>query len=147
MKSLLILLSLLILSTAQARGPAATAASAKAKAASADSSAAKSGDARARELLKGDVMKDIKTFAQKKLDPKKDQKEVDTMVHVLLALDDEDPSRTGVMMLSQSYGRYPAMYDKAFKSAAANKSKAQKEQLLEIKSILKDFDKKGNGDR
>lgn len=92
--------------------------------------------------LPADTMKNIEAFSKKKLDPKKDLEEVKKNLNTLLLLDNEDPSRTAVMILSESYNKNKTLYDKAFK---AIETKKNKQQLNEIKAMMADFHKNGNG--
>lgn len=92
--------------------------------------------------LPASTMKDIEIFAKKSLDEKKDFEEVKKNLKILLLLDDEDPSRTAVMLLSESYNKHPALYEKALKSI---ENKKNVKNLKEIKAILKNFYKTGNG--
>lgn len=92
--------------------------------------------------LPADTMKNIEAFSKKKLDPKKDLEEVKKTINTLLALDEEDPSRTAVMILSESYNKNKALYDKAIK---AIETKKNKQQLKEIQTMLANFHKNGNG--
>ncbi len=92
--------------------------------------------------LPADTMQKIEVFSKKSLNPKKDLEEVKKTLNTLLALDEEDPSRTAVMLLSQSYNKNKNLYDKAFK---AIETKKNKQQLKEIKIIMINFYKNGNG--
>ena len=85
---------------------------------------------------------ELEQFAQKTLDEKKDLKETEKAVLTLLEFDKDDPSRTAVMVLSQSYSKNKNLYDRAIKAV---ETKANKKQLGEIKAILAQFYKNGNG--
>lgn len=89
------------------------------------------------------VMDEIEEFSNKTLNKKTDYPAVKRIVELLLVMDDRDPSRSGVMLLSYSYNQNKQMYDKAIKEVAKNKSKEQKKQLEEIKTILKNYFEKG----
>jgi predicted transcriptional regulator YheO len=93
-------------------------------------------------LLPADTMQKIDAFSKKKLNKKTDLEEVKKILNTLLALDEEDPSRTAVMVLSQSYNKNKSLYDKAFKSIETKKNR---QQLKEIKRIMANFYKYGNG--
>ncbi len=88
------------------------------------------------------IMQEIEAFSQKTLDPIKDLEGVKRIMLILLALEDLDPSRTAVMILSESYNRYPKIYLKAIKSV---ENKRNRKQLKEIHEILDHFAKEGNG--
>lgn len=92
--------------------------------------------------LPASTMNDIEVFSKKFLNEKTDLEEVKSKIKVLLILEDEDPSRTAVLMLSESYNRHPAIYEKAMK---AIENKKNKKNLNEIRGILKNYYKKGNG--
>lgn len=94
------------------------------------------------KLLPETTMNDLKEFSQKTLDEKKDFEEVKRVIVILVKLDDEDPSRTSAQLLSASYNRHKALYDRALKSIETKKNL---KQLKEIKMILANFSKKGNG--
>ncbi len=96
----------------------------------------------AQASLPESTMKDIEIFSKKTLNEKTDLEEVKSKIETLLVLENEDPSRTAVHMLSKSYTLHSLLYDKAFKSIETEKNK---KQLTEIKQILKNFYKKGNG--
>ncbi|MGZ3692093.1 MAG: hypothetical protein ACXVAX_11360 [Pseudobdellovibrio sp.] len=89
-----------------------------------------------------DAVTKIEAFSKKKLNPKTDLEEVKKTIQTLLLLDNDDPSRTAVMILSESYNKNKALYNKAIKSV---ETKENKQQLLEIKKILANFSKEGNG--
>lgn len=95
-----------------------------------------------KATLPVDTMKNIEAFSKKNLNPKTDLEEVKSNLNTLLLLDDEDPSRTAVMMLSESYNKNKALYEKAFKAIENPKNK---KQLKEIKSLMASFYKSGNG--
>lgn len=84
---------------------------------------------------------EVETFSKKKLS-KKDLPEIKKNLKTLIALDDLDPSREAVIILSESYNKNKALYDKALKSLETKKNKSQ---LKEIKSILKSHHSEGNG--
>lgn len=88
------------------------------------------------------TMKDIQTFSKKNLNEKSDLTEVKKVLNVLLELEQEDPSRTAVMMLSESYNKNKALYDRAFLEI---ENKKNKKQLNEIKKIMANFYNQGNG--
>lgn len=90
-----------------------------------------------------DIMDEIEEFSNKTLNKKTDYPAVKRIVELLLVMDDRDPSRTGVMLLSYSYNQNKQMYDKAIKEVAKNKSKEQKKQLEEIRTILRNYFEKG----
>lgn len=87
-------------------------------------------------------MSDLSAFAKKNLNEKTDLEEVKDHLKFILQLDSEDPSRTGVFILSESYEKNKALYDRAFKEIETKKNK---KQLNEIKSIMANFNKDGNG--
>lgn len=92
--------------------------------------------------LPATTMTDLASFAKKNLNEKTDLEEVKKNIEILLVLDEEDPSRTAVMMLSESYNKNKTIYDKAIKAVETKKNK---KQLIEIKNILAGFYKNGNG--
>ena len=89
-----------------------------------------------------DAVSKIETFSKKKLNAKTDLEEVKKTIQTLLVLDNDDPSRTAVMILSDSYNKNKALYNKAFKAV---ETKQNKQQLSEIKKIMANFSKEGNG--
>lgn len=95
-----------------------------------------------KATLPASTMKDLEIFSKKSLNEKTDLEEVKKNIKILLILEDEDPSRTAVLMLSESYNKHSALYEKAIKSI---ENKKNKKQLNEIRAILKDFHHKGNG--
>lgn len=96
----------------------------------------------AKENLPESTMQDLQAFSKKTLVEKNDFEELKKNINILIKLDDEDPSRTAVMMLSESYNKHPALYEKAIRSVETKKNK---KKLGEIRQILKNFSKKGNG--
>ncbi len=84
---------------------------------------------------------EIETFSKKKL-TKKDLPEIKKNLKTLITLDDLDPSREAVIILSESYNKNKALYDKALKSLETKKNKSQ---LKEIKGLLKSHYSEGNG--
>ena len=92
--------------------------------------------------LPATTMNDIEIFSRKSLNEKTDLEEVKSKIKTLLILENEDPSRTAVLMLSESYNKHTALYEKAIKSI---ENKKNKKQLKEIRAILKNFSKSGNG--
>lgn len=99
--------------------------------------------AKSEPSLPESTMKEIDAFSQKKkLDPKKDYAELKKVLQNVLILDDEDPSRTAVLVLSESYEHNKALYEKALKELETKKNKTQ---LKEIKYILKTHYIHGNG--
>lgn len=96
----------------------------------------------AKATLPASTMKDLEVFSKKSLNEKTDLEEIKKNIKILLILEDEDPSRTAVLMLSESYNKHSALYEKAIKSIETKKNK---KQLNEIRAILKDFHTKGNG--
>lgn len=97
------------------------------------------------EKIPDNVIDMVDSFSKKKLDVKKDLAETKKMIEILLALDEEDPSRTEVMALSLSYRKNSKVYDKAFAEVSKNKTKEQKQDLKEIQGVMKNFNKNGNG--
>ncbi len=93
-------------------------------------------------ILPASTMNDIEIFSKKSLNEKTDFEEVKSKIKTLLILENEDPSRTAVLMLSESYNKHTALYEKAIKSI---ENKKNKKQLKEIRAILKNFSKSGNG--
>lgn len=87
------------------------------------------------------TIKELEVFAQKKLNEKKDLEEVKKVIKILIALDNEDPSRTAVMDLSESYNKNKKIYNKAFKALETKKNKIQ---LNEIKNLMAQAEN-GNG--
>ena len=83
----------------------------------------------------------IEKFSQRHLNDK-DFNSVRKVIETLVLLDDQDPSRTAVMMLSESYGRHKRIYDRAFKSLETPQNKSQ---LQEIRELMIHFDEDGNG--
>jgi hypothetical protein len=83
---------------------------------------------------------ELEAFSKKKLS-KKDLPALKKNMKTLLVLDDLDPSREAVIVLSESYNKNKALYDKALKSVETKKNKAQ---LKEIKSLLKSHYSEGN---
>lgn len=101
-----------------------------------------SNDLCAKAALPATTLTDIETFSKKSLNEKTDLEEVKEKLKILLILEDEDPSRTAVLMLSESYNKHSALYEKAIKTV---ENKKNKKQLNEIRGIFKSFYKKGNG--
>lgn len=87
------------------------------------------------------TIKALETFSQRRL-TERDYESVKKAVQTLVLLDDQDPSRTAVMMLSESYGKYKKIYDRAFKALENQKNK---NQLEEIREVMAHFDEDGNG--
>ncbi|AGH96160.1 hypothetical protein [Pseudobdellovibrio exovorus] len=139
-KSFLIILSLLLMNTsygnqsATPTPPAATPAPTTPPATTATHEAAH---------LDTSAMDEIEEFSNKTLNKKTDYPAVKRIVELLLVMDDRDPSRSGVMLLSYSYNQNKQMYDKAINEVSKSKSKEQKKQLQEIKTILKNYFEKG----
>lgn len=96
----------------------------------------------ANTKLADSTMNDIEIFSKKKLDLKNDLAETIHIIKILLVLDEEDPSRTAVILLSESYNKNPLIFEKAIQAIKTNKNK---KQLNEIESILKNHYKSGNG--
>ena len=92
--------------------------------------------------LPHDTMQNLEQFSKKKLNEKTDFEELKKNIEVILILDDEDPSRTAVNMLSKSYSEHPALYDRAIKEIENN---INRKKLYEIRMILQNFFKNGNG--
>ena len=92
--------------------------------------------------LPADTMQKLELFSKKTLSEKTDLEEVKKNIEVLLMLDEEDPSRTAVHMLSKSYSENPALYERAIKTV---KNKKNSKKLSEIRTILKNHYKQGNG--
>ncbi len=84
---------------------------------------------------------EIENFSKKKL-TSKDLPEIKKNLKTLIALDDLDPSREGVIILSESYNKNKALYDKALKSLETKKNRTQ---LKEIKNLLRSHYSTGNG--
>ena len=95
-----------------------------------------------KNVAPADAVSKIEAFSKKKLNPKTDLAEVKKTIQTLLLLDNDDPSRTAVMILSESYNKNKSLYDKAIKAV---ENKQNKQQLSEIKKILANFSKDGNG--
>lgn len=91
--------------------------------------------------LPADTIKNLELFSKKKLN-ETDLEEVKKSIEILVKLDDEDPSRTAVLMLSKSYSDHPALYDRAIKQV---ENKENRKKLSEIRLILRNYFKKGNG--
>lgn len=91
--------------------------------------------------LPENTMTQLELFSKKTLDLKNDLQEVKQNLKILLILDEEDPSRTAVMLLSESYNKNKALYDRAFKEIENKKNKIK---ISEIKKILKKFNTSGN---
>ena len=72
----------------------------------------------AKVELPASTMNDIAAFAKKNLNEKTDFTEVKKNIEILLILDDEDPSRTAVMMLSESYNKHKTLYNKVSTTAS-----------------------------
>lgn len=87
------------------------------------------------------TMREIEAFAKKPLQ-KTDFEELKKTLNTLVVLDEEDPSRTAVLVLSESYEKNKALYEKALKAIETKKNKTQ---LKEIKYILKTHYIHGNG--
>jgi hypothetical protein len=98
----------------------------------------------ALEKVPNNIIDIVDAFNKKTLDIKKDVPETKKMAEYLLALDDEDPSRTEAMALSQSYTKNPKVWEKALKEVSRGKTKQQIKNLKEIRAILKSFYKTGN---
>ena len=96
---------------------------------------------KALDALPESTMRDLEIFSKKKL-TNKDLPELKKNLNTLLILDDEDPARTAVIILSESYNKNKALYDKALKSIEDKKNKTK---LKEIKNILKSHYTEGNG--
>ena len=94
--------------------------------------------------LEGDVMKDVEAFADLKLNPNSDLKLVKNVLVTLIKLDQEDPSRTAVMILGPSYGKNSKLYKTAF---ALVKDEKNKPQVEEIENLMETFSKIGNGQK
>lgn len=92
--------------------------------------------------LPADTLQNLELFSKKQLNDKTDLEEVKKNIVVLLKLDEEDPSRTAVLMLSKSYSEHPALYDRAIKEIENNENR---KKLSEIRLILRNHFKKGNG--
>ena len=92
--------------------------------------------------LPADTIQNIEQFSKKKLNEKTDFLEVKKYVNILLVLDDEDPSRTAVIMLSKSYSENPALYDRAIREIENDRNR---KKLSEIRTILRNYFKNGNG--
>lgn len=92
--------------------------------------------------LDGDVMKDVEAFANLKLNSKTDLKFVQNVLVTLIKLDQEDPSRTAVMILGPSYGKNKKLYQMAF---ALVKDEKNKVQVEEMEALMKTFSILGNG--
>lgn len=92
--------------------------------------------------LPASTMKDLEIFSKKSLNKKDNLEEVKKNIEILLILESEDPSRTAVLMLSESYNKNSEIYEKAMQSL---ENSANKKTLDEIRTILKNFHKKGNG--
>ncbi len=87
------------------------------------------------------TIKSIESFSQRRL-ADRDLNSVKKVIETLVLLDDQDPSRTAVMMLSESYGRHKRIYDRAFKSLETPQNKSQ---LQEIRELMIHFSEDGNG--
>lgn len=87
------------------------------------------------------TIKAIENFSQRRLTDR-DYESVKNVVQTLALLDEQDPSRTAVMMLSESYGKYQKIYDRAFKTLITPQNKSQ---LNEIRELMIHFNKDGNG--
>ena len=96
----------------------------------------------AKAELPPSTMNDIEAFSKKKLDSKKDLAETIKIIEILLVLDDEDPSRTAVILLSESYNKNSEVFEKALNAVRTPKNK---KQLNEIQALLKKHFKTGNG--
>jgi hypothetical protein len=92
--------------------------------------------------IDGDVMSDVEKLAPLRLN-KNDLDLVKNVILTLVKLDKEDPSRTAVMMLSESYGKNKKLYKEAFAEVA--KTGVNKTQLKQIEDILENFNSSGNG--
>lgn len=83
----------------------------------------------------------IETFAQRRLTVR-DFEAVKNVVQTLVLLDQQDPSRTAVMMLSESYGKYKVLYDRAFKAIETPQNRTI---ILELRELMSHFYEDGNG--
>lgn len=92
--------------------------------------------------LPANTMQNLEVFSKKKLNAKTDIEEVKKNLELLLILDDEDPSRTAVIMLSKSYSENSVLYDQAIKEVENEKNS---KKLSEIRTILRNYFKNGNG--
>lgn len=81
------------------------------------------------------------TLAQVKLEGQ-DLLLIQNAILVLVKLDKEDPSRTSVQILAESYSKNLALYKKAFKTIATSENK---NVLQEIEDLMKSFSQAGNG--
>lgn len=79
---------------------------------------------------------ELQSFSTKKLDVVKDMDQTKLVVKTLVAMDELDPSREAVIMLSESYntGKNAAVYDKAINAVTNNKNKKQLEQIRKLLS-------------
>jgi hypothetical protein len=91
--------------------------------------------------IEDDVMISVEKVGPLKLEKTSDLELVKNVIRTLIKLDNEDPSRTAVMMLSRSYFMNLEIYKAAF---AALQTKDNKIQLNEIESLMRNF-KSGNG--
>lgn len=83
----------------------------------------------------------IETFSQRRL-TERDFAAVKNVAQTLVLLDEQDPSRTAVMILSESYGKYKRIYDRAFKAIETPQNKIIIEELREL---MGHFYEDGNG--
>jgi hypothetical protein len=88
------------------------------------------------------VLDDLQKLASLELSEENDLELVKNAFVTLLNLEDADPSRTGVFMLSDSYRKNTALFQKA---AGLIRKHKNKNSLPEILQIMKSFSTEGNG--
>ncbi len=71
----------------------------------------------------------VENFSEKNLTAA-DMPELISILNLVLELDPKDRSRTAVITLSESYNRYPRLYERAFRDVSKNKSEGQRIRLL-----------------
>lgn len=92
------------------------------------------------ESIEGDTDKDFRELTRVQL-TENDLKLVQDALLVLVKLDNEDPSRTSVQILAQSYVKNKKLFLKAFQTI---RTPENKEALDEIKSYMETINQ-GNG--
>jgi len=96
----------------------------------------------AEAKLPKSVYEEINAMSLKKLDEKSDFEMMKKNLQNLIILDDEDPSRVAIEVLSESYNKNQNLYDKAFD---AIQTKKNHKKIQELKALLKSFYREGNG--
>ena len=87
------------------------------------------------------ILDDLSTFTEMDLTAS-DAELIQNVLKTLIHLEKFDNPRSGVLTVSDSYGRHKELYRKA---AAAVETKKNKELLKELMQIMENFYENGNG--